>query len=386
VVGRGEYAAMTNGRAFLAGFAVAAAAACGAWWFVVRPRVEGLDARVVTAERAALRAKRDASDSQQWADRERRRKLELEEEATGLKKLLSAAPPPAPMAPHGAAPRADDGLAPEKWDDARVRQEIQLLSMSPNRIVGNPKYPLVVRALKTKPDASVALLTDAMAQPLDDGMHSVCAVLFGALGDARGVEPLLARWRTAADPVLRRAILRGLANLPGDAATPLLVATWNDSAAEPTTRNVALYGLARRRHEIAIAVAEGAGVPGATRFLRYTALSALEAQAARAEWKDATLAPVFGKALRTADGDPQREIALRALEGFWSPDSVADLDAFATSAGQSELAARARRDAEAIRAGKPRPTAASGPASTQAAAVPGEPEDAPPETKAPPVK
>jgi hypothetical protein len=257
------------------------------------------------------------------------------------------------------------------------------LSLNPGRIVGNPRYPLVVRGLKARPDESVALLKDILAQPMGDAMHAVAAVLFGALGDARGVEPLLAAWGAAVDPTLRRALLRGLANLPGDAATPLLVDAWSDSKSDPTTRNLAIDGLARRRHEIALAVAAG-GAPGSTPALRYRAIASLQAQAARAAWKDASLLALFGKALRTADGDGQRDLALAALEGYWSKDALPDLEAFADAAPKTDLGARARKDADAIRAGKPRPEGAGAPPPQSATAVPGEPEDAPTETKSDP--
>src|SRR5205085_2884680 len=69
----------------------------------------------------------------------------------------------------------------------------------------------------------------------------------------------------------------------------------------------------------------------------------------------------FGKALRGADGDGQRRLALLALEGYWSKESVADFEAFADTAVSTELAARARHDADAIKAGKPRPDKAGEP-------------------------
>jgi hypothetical protein len=95
--------------------------------------------------------------------------------------------------------------------------------------------------------------------------------------------------------------------------------------------------------------------------LRVEAMEMLHWLAWQEGWKDPSLVPVFGKALRSADGDGQRRVALLALEGYWSKDSVADCEAFADPAVSTELAARARRDADAIKAGKPRPEGAGDP-------------------------
>jgi hypothetical protein len=350
---------MTKAGSFLAGFVLAAACAAGAWWAFVLPHERDLETRALDAERATARARRDASDFQQGAEAEIRRRREIEVEAETLKRSLTAAPParkPTAMNPHaGATPATPpDDLAPEQWDGARLRQEIDMLSASPRGVVDSARYPLVVRSLKTHGDESVALLVEVLASDLEDSMKAVCATLLGAVGDVRGVKPLMALWGTAKDLELRRAVLRGLANIPGDEATPMLVAVWNDPGADASARLLAVHGLARRRHPIALAVAEG-GAPGSTPPLRMQTLQTLHAQALQGEWKDTSLVPLFGKALRTADGDAQRKMALLAIEGFWSKDSLADLDAFAESAGTSDLAVRARRAADAIRAGRPRP-------------------------------
>lgn len=370
---------MTKAGAFLAGFALAAAVAANAWWIFVAPHARDLEARAVEAERASARARRDASDFQQGAEAEIRRRREIEAEVDTLKKTLSAAPParkPAAMNPHGAAtpaPAAPDDLAPEQWDGSRLRQEIDMLSVSPRGVVDSPRYPLVVRSLKAHGDEGGALLIEVLRSDLEDSMKAVCATLLGAVGDVRGVKPLMALWGTAKDVELRRAVLRGLANIPGDEATPMLVEVWNDPSADASARLLAVHGLARRRHPIAMAVAEG-GAPGSTPPLRMQTLQTLHAQALQGDWKDTSLVPLFGKALRTADGDAQRKMALLALEGYWSKDSLADLDAFAESAGTSDLAARARKAADAIRAGKPRPENSGIPAQRSGAApVGGEP-------------
>jgi hypothetical protein len=373
---------MSKAGAFLAGFAVAAAAAGCVWWFAVVPKAREDDERVQAAERASLRAKRDATDAQGEAEGERRRRLELDEQVTELKRALSAAPPPRPAPPmagsHTAKPGGD--LAPELWDRSRLNNEIMVLAATPRPYAASPRFALVVRALKAHPDEGFTLLAGVLRSQLDNDMKSLCATLLGAFGDPRGTKPLLEAWTTATDPDLRQALLQGLGNLPGDEATPVFVGVWNDPAADAKSRLLAIHGLARRRHPIAIGVAEG-GAPGSTPPLRLQALQTLHAQALAGEWKDTSLIRTFGKALNSADGDPQRKLALTALEGFWSKDSVADLDAFAASATSAELAARAKKAADAIRAGEPRPSGA-GVAPTRPV-VPAETETADPPPPAP---
>lgn len=347
---------MSKAGAFLAGFAVAAAIAGAAWALVLAPKAKETDERLVAAERASLRAKRDATDAQGEAESERRRRLELEEQVTELKRAVTAAPPRAPgMGPKAHAP--GDGLAPELWDRSRLNNAIIALSVSARPYSGSPQFPLIVRALKAHLDDSVVMLSKVMTSQLDNEMKSVCATLLGALADARGTQPLLDAWASATDPDLRQAVLQGLGNMPGDEPTPIFVAVWNDPASDAKARLYAIHGLARRKHAIAVAVAEG-GAPGSTPPLRLQALQTLHAQALAGEWKDAELAKSFGKALRTADGDPQRKLILTTLEGFWSADSLPELDDFAASAASSDLKARAKKTADAIRSGAPRPQGA----------------------------
>ncbi len=353
---------MSKVPAFLAGFALAAAAAGAAWWFGLAPRYE---ARTAAAERMARRANRDVAEARQWAEKEQERRRLLEEENETLKRPLNPAPPPKTPQPKTTpeTPQRDD-VAPEQWDRPRLSQEIQILARSPARLVGSARYALVVRALKARGDEGFQLLVDVLRQDFPADLKSTCAALLGALGDPRGAAPLLAAWKTAADSGVQRAALRGLANLPGDDATPILLAKWNDASSPPIERLLAIHGLARRLHPTALAVVAG-GAPGATPALRYQAVRSLHATALKNEWKDASLVPVFAKALRSADGDPQRDLALLALEGFWSKDSVDDLDAFGAGAASPALASRAKADADAIRAGKPRPAHAGEPSAPQ---------------------
>lgn len=379
---------MSTTGGFLAGFALAALGAAGGWFFLAAPKVADADARAKAAERESLRARRDAADSQNWAEAERRRKLEVEDELSALKTVMSAGPPPrrtGGMGHNGTKEKppaeATPEGSPEDWDGAQLRRAIEFLAMSPQKVSRNPLFAKVARSLKAHGEAGVELLSQVFKSQLDPSFKSVCATLAGSLEDERLVAPLLELWKTEQDVDVRRAALGGLANLPGDAQTPTLVSVWEDAAADPKHRILAVHGLARRRHEIALKVAEGAA-ENATPPLRMQVLQTLHAQAMRGGWKDETLAALFGRALRTADGDQQRKMALLALEGFWSKETVADLEAFAESAASTELALRARKAADAIKSGAPRPANAGQP--PESAAAPDGTDDAAPETPAPP--
>jgi HEAT repeat protein len=376
---------MTKAGAFLCGFLIASAGAAAAWWFVAEPARRDAVERATRADRAAMRARHDEEGAEQWAESEHRRKLELEQEVETLKRTLTAEPPrprkTSAMGGHGEPQPAGADLAPEQWDARRIRSEIMLVSTAPQRLFESPRYGLITRALKAHVDDSVQLLTDVMGSELPVDMKCVGALLFGALGDPRGVKPLLDARKASNDPELRRFTLRGLANLPGDEQTPVLLDAWNDPAADETTRRVAIHGLARRRHETALAVASQR-MEGVTPSVRLQALQTLHAQARLSEWKDTALVPLFGKALLSADGDPQRKVSLLALEGFWSKDSVADLDAYAATAGPSELGARARKAADGIRTGTPRPEGAGNPQQKSMSPVDAEPgEPVPPQAQ-----
>src|SRR5207247_1786347 len=116
----------------------------------------------------------------------------------------------------------------------------------PARIVGSARYANVVRALKAKGEEGYQILVDVLKPEMPKEWRAVAATLLGALGDPRGAAPLLAAWKTATDDGVRRASLRGLANLPGDEATPILVAAWNDPTSAPIERLLAIHGLALR--------------------------------------------------------------------------------------------------------------------------------------------
>ena len=219
------------------------------------------------------------------------------------------------------------------------------------------------------------LLTDILQVGMPEPMELTALSLIEGLADARAVPVLLERWKAEETPSVRLRILRALGNLPGDEQTPLFVAQWT-AAQDPMTRRVAIHGLAMRKHPVALQAARGADT-AATRALRMQAIDSLRTLAQQQQWKDADLVPVFADALRTADGESQRKAILLTLEGFWSSDALEALDAFAAVATTPpELAARARRLAESIRAGAPRPADAGIPerdraGTTPAAAPPG---------------
>ncbi len=367
--------------AFLAGFVLAAAAAGAAWGLALGPKWKEREERAVLAERLAQRAKRDAVEAQQWAEKEQERRRRLEDENAELKRVISA--PPTKQPPPGPTPPPNEGPPPEQWDRRRIGFEIEKLAEAPARVVGSARYAKVVQALKAKGDEGFQILADVAKGGFAKEWQAVAATLTGALGDPRGVPILLETRKTATDADVRRAALRGLANLPGDEATPILVAAWNDPTGAPIDRLLAIHGLARRMHETALAVAAG-GAPISTPTLRWQAIRSLHAQARKNGWKDVALVPVFGKALRSADGDPQRETALLVLEGFWSKDSADDLDAFAASA-TGALAERAKTDAAALRFGKPRPPDAGEP-TTRPTGSPVETEPAEPDPSNPPME
>src|SRR5687767_6410091 len=137
---------MSKAGAFLAGFGLAAVIAGGAWWFAVRPKVAEFEERAISADRLALRAKRDANESRQWADAERKRKQEIEDELERLKRVLTAEPPKRPP-DHKPKPEREP-LSPELWDRKTIGIEIEELAKAPKGTRSSPRYPLLVRAVK----------------------------------------------------------------------------------------------------------------------------------------------------------------------------------------------------------------------------------------------
>lgn len=356
---------MSAAKAFLAGVLTAAALAGAAWVLRVRPALDAADGRARDAEEAARRARRETSDAQLWAETERERNRTLDDRVKELERALAAPRPPAPDTgmEHGKdgpkTPKPPD-VPPEQWDRARLAQEIENLSRASQLGQKHQRFPLVVAALRAHPEESSGLLRQMLTSNLDPTFMATAATLADALSDASVVPALLTRWRTEKEPVARRAILRALANLPGDDAVPILTAVWAEMGEERQLRLLAIHGLAVRGHEIARHVVDGTA--DAAPPMRVRAVESLRVFAEKGGWSDATLVPAFSMALRTADGPAQRKLALIALEGLWSKESVASLVAFAADpATTPELALRARKAADAITAGEPRPEGAGAP-------------------------
>lgn len=351
-------------RPFLAGAAVAAGLAVAGWFLRVQPALDAADRRALDAADAARRARSEASDSAHWAETERGRTRELEERIAELERTVRTSLPPAP-APAGADPRTGDppkpDAPPESWDKGRLSYEIERLSVDPAGMAKNPRFPLVVQSIRSRGDEGVHLLSSAIAARISPSMTQALCTIADALGDPRSVPVVLDVYRAETDPGVRVASLRALANLAGDEQLPDLLTAWNDKQADPKLRTMGLHGLGRRGHPIARAAA-ATRVDGVTPKFRIHAMEALRDCAEIQGWRDTTLVPVFTSALRSADGDPQRRLALLALEGFWSADAVPDLEAFAAdSSTAADLVVRARKLVDALKAGKPRPADAGVP-------------------------
>ena len=356
---------MSASKSFLAGLVTAAALAGAAWVLRVQPALDAAERRALDAEETARSARRETSDAQLWAESERERNRTNEDRVKELERALATSRPPPSTS---TTPGEDSGhdttkppdLAPELWDRTRLTQEIENLARAAQIGQKHQRFPLVLAALRAHPEESSVLLAQMLNSNLDATFMANAASLADALGDKTTVPALLARWRKESEPVARRAILRALANLPGTDAVPILAGVWADTTEERQLRLLAIHGLALRGNEIARSVVASAGAASPPQRVR--AVESLRAYAEQSGWSDTTLVPIFVTALRTADGPAQRKLALIALEGLWSKDSVAALTEFADdTASPPELAVRARKAAQAIAAGEPRPAGAGTP-------------------------
>jgi len=98
--------------------------------------------------------------------------------------------------------------------------------------------------------------------------------------------------------------------------------------------------------------------------IRARAIESLHAVIREGDYAETKFIPDFGKALVTADGEGQQRLALLPLEGYWRPECVAPLRAYAAHEGVlPELRERATRWADGIEAGAPRPERAGLPKS-----------------------
>ena len=352
---------MSFPRAFAAGFGAAAALAAAGWFLRVRPELDESAQRVRDAEEAARKSRRDAADASHWADAERGRTRELEDRIRELQRAAEGPPPPKDGMPGHDPPKPPEEPAPETWDRQRLGREIEMLAVAPATIGSDPRFPKVLRAMKTHRDETVEMFTQVLGGEFPKELVQTVCALSEPFGDV-GLKPaLLLRLSREQDPDVRAPLLRALVVLPGNEVVPDLVVAWKDPASDDRLRSVAIRGLALRGHEVARHVAAG-GVEGVQPGVRMRALESLREFAQREGWIDTALVPVFGKALLTADGDHQRRMCLLGLEGLWVKEALPDLEKFAADPGTDEdLAARARKIADGIRSGAPRPAGAGVP-------------------------
>lgn len=366
---------MSRAAAFFGGLGAAAALAAAVWFLRVQPELRSARVRTEESDDALRALRREAADRAQEAAMERSRNVELEERVKELERqLTTAVPTPRPpmdgtgtgntaghTGGHGVPMQQDP---PEDWKLERISQEFENVAAAGPAVPQHPRLPLLVRAFRAQKANGVNTLRQVVASPdWDAAMVVTAALVGGELGERDLVEPFFARWRTEKNADVRYALLRALAALPGDEIVPGLVDVWNDPNAARHARGVAIEGLGRRGIETAIDVATGASSGGAVVAVdpahRARALVGLRDFAEKGGWKDDVLASVFGKALRGADGDTQRRIAIASLEGFWSEIAARELAAFAADgAAPPTLAVRAKRSAEAITKGEKRPEGA----------------------------
>lgn len=335
-------------------------------------RVSELEARVADLEDELVAARRDASDWERVAAAERERKRIVEEEVASLRIAVENLPPAQPengagghaggMGGHGDGPRPR--LAPEDWDGRTLRNELQRLAMFGRRMSRVPLLDACTEAARAQGDDALKMLLDVLREPgLPANVRLAATMVLEKLADERAVPVLLETLPTTEDWAQRRAILRALANLPGEAQTPTFVEIWYDEEADQRLRMVAINALARRAHPTAIAVAEGSEAVGDP-ALRARAVDSLHGHVREDSYRKTELIPAFGKALTTAAGEGQIRVALLALEGYWRAECVPYLRALEHAENVSpELTARGKRVADAIEAGDQRPEDAGVPRS-----------------------
>jgi len=351
----------------LIGAAVGAAAVS----FVPSVRVSELEARVSDLEQELADARRDASDWERVAAAERERKRVVEEEVASLRIAVENLPPPQPEDAGEGGHRGMGGaqeagprprLAPKDWDGTTLRNELQRLAMFGRRMARMPLLDACTEAARAQGDDALDMLLSVLRQPGHTAnLRLAATMVLEKLADERAVPVLLEALPGTDDWAQRRAMLRALANLPGEAQTPTFVDIWHDEESDQRLRMVAINALARRAHPTAIAVAEGTEAV-ADPALRARAVDSLHGHVREDSYRKTELIPTFGKALTTAAGEGQIRVALLALEGYWRPECVPYLRALEHAENVSaELTSRGKRDADAIEAGEQRPEEAGVP-------------------------
>ena len=228
-------------RAQLVTVSVLIGAALGAaiMLFTPSPRESALEMRIADLESDLAAAKRETSDSERVASRERERNQAAEEEVERLRHAL-AHPPETPSGDDpamgggmagggghgGASDRSEnDILAPKNWDDRRLRTEIQLLAMSGRRMGSSPRLAACVEAARAHGDSAFALLIGILRQPqMPESVRRAATLILEQLGDERAVRTLLGAWEISTEFDEQRLLLRALANLPGAEQTHVFVA------------------------------------------------------------------------------------------------------------------------------------------------------------------
>lgn len=349
--------------------------------FLPTVREGELAARVADLEEELVVARREASDWERVASVERERKRVAEEEISSLRIAVQNLPPPQPagtadgegeMGGHGPGEPQRRNLDPEDWDGKRLRIELERLAMRGRRMAQSPLLDACAVAARALGDDALQMLVGTLREPgLPPNVRLAATMVLERLGDERAVAPLLETLPTCEDWAQRRAILRALANLPGDAQTQAFVELWISEEADNRLRMVAAHALARRGHELAVAIVDG-GEPSPDPAIRARAIDSLHGFVREDAYRRTELIPVFGKALTSAAGEGQIRVALLALEGYWHADTVPYLRMLEHAENvPEELTARAKRDADAIEAKEQRPEDAGAP-KTSAPEIPEE--------------
>jgi len=350
-------------------FLIGAALGATAVLLTPSPRENALQDRVSDLEADLAAAQREASDSDRVASRERERTEAAEEEARRLRQAL-ASPRPVPAEDAGmghaadgaGAPARDDRIAPKDWDDSRLRMEIERLAGSGRRMGSSRRLGDCVEAARAQGDSALGLLIQIMGEPqLPHGYRRAATLILERLGDERAAHILLEAWEGTTEFEEQHMLLRALANLPGAKQIPVFVTVWTGRDHDERLRLIAVHGLARRGHSMALRAIRGEA-DGVQPAVRARAIESLHAFVIEGDYAEASFITDFGQALLSADGEGQQRLALLALEGYWRAECVAPLRAFAALDGApTELRERASGWADAIEEGAPRPERAGQP-------------------------
>jgi hypothetical protein len=336
--------------------------------FVPTVREGELEARVSDLEDELAAVRRDSSDWERVALAEQERKRIVEEENRALRIALDQLPPPPQSEDTGDAeggmagghgmqePRGRVNLPPEEWDHQRFGLELQRLAMRGRRMAQSPLLDACAAAARNLGDEALNTLVGALRESgLPANVRLAATMVLERVGDERAVPALLETLPEAREPAQQRAILRALANLPGDAQTQAFVDLWNAGDSDGSVRVVAAHALARRGHALAVAIVDGSE-PVLDPAIRARAIDSLHGFVRDDAYRRTDLIPAFGKALTTAAGEGQLRFSLLALEGYWHPDVIPYLRALEGAQNvPTDAVARAKAAADGIEAKEQRP-------------------------------